>query len=63
MEKEVKEHIKIWNLRLRKYRNINFKANEVNSNIVQLLSSDKKGQKEIEDKTEMEPISLPEKIE
>ena len=63
MGKEVKDHIKIWNLRLHKYKNINLKANEINSNVIQLLSSDKKEQKQIEDKHEMGPISLPNKIE
>ena len=63
MGKEVKEHIKIWNLRLHKYKNINSKANEINSHVVQLLSTDKKEQKEIEQKTDIVPISLPNKIE
>lgn len=63
MGKEVKEHIKIWNLRFHKYKNINFKANEIHSHVVQLLSTDKKEQKEIEQKKDIVPISLPNKIE
>ena len=63
MGKEVKEHIKIWNLRLNKYKNINLKANDIHSHVVQLLSTDKKELKEIEQKSVIEPILLPDKIE
>ncbi|MDP3699192.1 MAG: DUF2130 domain-containing protein [Nanoarchaeota archaeon] len=63
MSKEVKEHIKIWNLRIHKYKNINFKANEIHSHVVQLLSTDKKEQKKIEQKTDIKSIDLPNKIE
>lgn len=63
MGKEVKEHIKIWNLRLNKYKNINLKANDIHSHVVQLLSTDKKELKEIEQKSVIEPILLPNKIE
>ena len=63
MSKEVKEHIKTWNLRIHKYKNINFKANDIQSNVVQLLSTDKKEQKKIEQKKDIESIDLPNKIE
>jgi hypothetical protein len=63
MGKEVKDHIKIWNLRLHKYKSINLKANDINSNVVQLLQSDKKEHKLIEEKEDIDSISLPEKIE
>ena len=63
MSKEVKEHIKTWNLRIHKYKNINLKANDIQSNVVQLLSTDKKEQKKIEQKKDIDSIDLPNKIE
>jgi len=40
MKKETKEHIKTWEFRLEKYRNINSKTREIESNVTKLIPTD-----------------------
>lgn len=62
LKKEVKGHIKEWEFRLNKYRNINSNANEIGTNVIQLLVYEDK-KKRLPRKVDIEPIPLPEKID
>lgn len=60
LTKEVKDHVKGWEVRLKKYRNIYANAYDIESKAVKLLV-EKKGSEALK-KEEIEPISLPSKI-
>lgn len=62
LQKEIKGHIKDWEFRLNKYRNINSNANEIGTNVIQLLVYEDK-KKRLPRKVDIEPIPLPEKID
>jgi len=62
LTKEVKDHLKIWELRVNKYRNVYSGAYSIETNVVNLLSDDteKKALPRVE---VIESIALPSKID
>jgi hypothetical protein len=62
LTKEVKDHVKTWEFRLAKYRNIHTKAYSIESKAVKLLS-DKTEKKALPDEMEITAISLPSAID
>jgi hypothetical protein len=62
LTKEVKEHIKTWELRINKYRGIQGGANLIDSKVVKLLDTEAEGKREIIE-AEIVPIALPAKID
>ena len=62
LRKEVKGHLKTWELRLSKYRSIHSGAIKIESNVVKLLLKDENQPEKISGGNSLIPISLPEKI-
>jgi hypothetical protein len=62
LNKEAKMHVKTWQYRLGKYKDVYSKAYNIDKNIVQLVV-DKKKRKSLPGKTEIAPIYLPSEIE
>ncbi|HJP18732.1 MAG TPA: DUF2130 domain-containing protein [Nitrospinota bacterium] len=62
LTKEVKDHIKSWELRLAKYRNIYSRTHKIETNAVKLLL-DKKERKALPEDVEITAISLPSEID
>jgi len=61
LTKEVKAHVKTWEFRLTKYRNIHAKAYTIENKVVKLLN-DKGGKKTLPSGTEITAIALPKEI-
>jgi len=62
LTKEVKDHVRTWELRFGKYRNIHRGAYKIEAKAVNLLSDDGK-RKRITEEGEIVPIALPSKID
>ena len=62
LTKEVKDHVKVWELRFNKYRNIHSGAHKIEAKAIKLLVTDGK-KKAVSSVEEIGPIILPGKIE
>jgi hypothetical protein len=62
LTKEVKEHIRTWELRINKYRDIHSGANIIDAKVIRLLDTEPEAKKGIIE-AEIVPIELPAKID
>ncbi|MBM3301778.1 MAG: DUF2130 domain-containing protein [Deltaproteobacteria bacterium] len=62
LTKEVKDHIKYWEVRINKYRDIQSGAHHIDTRVVKLLSSEAEGKRGGLE-AEIVPIALPSKID